>query len=131
MARGDHIYVWRLLFLYQHHGIDCGDGTVIHHVGMVSVDENGIKTAPIQRTSMQQFSQGEEVLIQDYDFEECDVPDKVIERAKSCLGNDEYHLVWNNCEHFATWCKTGEDKSQQILDIAEGVGRFLGKLFSG
>ncbi|HRT20579.1 MAG TPA: lecithin retinol acyltransferase family protein, partial [Candidatus Hydrogenedentes bacterium] len=31
MARGDHIKVRR--FLYSHHGIDCGDGTVIHYTG--------------------------------------------------------------------------------------------------
>ena len=35
MARGDQIYVMRPLInmdgVYEHHGIDCGDGTVIHY----------------------------------------------------------------------------------------------------
>ena len=34
MAKGDQIYVMRELLgipsIYEHHGIDCGDGTVIH-----------------------------------------------------------------------------------------------------
>ena len=35
MALGEQIYVYRELLnlqgVYQHHGIDCGDGTVIHY----------------------------------------------------------------------------------------------------
>ena len=33
MARGDHIKVRRCRGLYSHHGIDMGDGTVIHFSG--------------------------------------------------------------------------------------------------
>ena len=29
MDKGDHIFVYRRG--YSHHGIDCGDGTVIHY----------------------------------------------------------------------------------------------------
>ncbi|NEO49276.1 MAG: NC domain-containing protein, partial [Moorea sp. SIO4A3] len=35
MARGDQIYVFQKFLnfegVYQHHGIDCGDGSVIHY----------------------------------------------------------------------------------------------------
>ncbi|TRU83670.1 MAG: NC domain-containing protein, partial [Microcystis novacekii Mn_MB_F_20050700_S1D] len=35
MARGDQIYAYRELLnlqgVYAHHGIDCGDGSVIHY----------------------------------------------------------------------------------------------------
>ena len=31
MAKGDHLYVDRGLGSFTHHGIDCGDGTVIHY----------------------------------------------------------------------------------------------------
>jgi hypothetical protein len=33
MARGGHIFVQRMGGLYSHHGIDCGDGSVIHYWG--------------------------------------------------------------------------------------------------
>lgn len=35
MARGDHVKVKRMGGLYTHHGIDLGDGRVIHYSGEV------------------------------------------------------------------------------------------------
>ena len=58
MAKGDRIYVYRnwgqLKGLYQHHGIDCGDGTVIHYRKPSEV---------IERTSYATFSQGNRVYV--------------------------------------------------------------------
>ena len=31
MARGDHLFYYRAGSTYSHHGICCGDGTVIHY----------------------------------------------------------------------------------------------------
>ena len=33
------------------------------------------------------------------------------------LGEEEYNLITNNCEHFAMWCKTGESVSCQVNQI--------------
>lgn len=41
-------------------------------------------------------------------------PRETVRRAKSRLGEREYNLLFNNCEHFAIWCKTGLSKSYQI-----------------
>jgi phage shock protein A len=38
----------------------------------------------------------------------------VIHRAQSRLGERKYNLLFNNCEHFATWCKTGVSYSKQV-----------------
>ena len=43
--------------------------------------------------------------------------EETIKRARSKLHEKEYNLLFNNCEHFATWCKTGLAKSYQIGDI--------------
>ena len=46
--------------------------------------------------------------------------DEAVMRARSKLGEGGYNLAFNNCEHFAVWCKTGiKDSSQvdHILDI--------------
>jgi hypothetical protein len=40
-------------------------------------------------------------------------PEAVVFRAESRLGEEEYELIFNNCEHFATWCKTGIHESKQ------------------
>jgi hypothetical protein len=28
-------------------------------------------------------------------------------------------MVFNNCEHFAYWCKTGKHESSQVQDVCE------------
>ncbi len=44
-------------------------------------------------------------------------PEETIERAKSRLGENKYNLLFNNCEHYAIWCKTGIHESRQIEDL--------------
>ena len=48
----------------------------------------------------------------------------MVERAKSRLGEHDYNLLFNNCEHFASWCKTGNGNSRQIKDFLPIVDRF-------
>jgi hypothetical protein len=38
------------------------------------------------------------------------------------LGEQQYQLLTNNCEHFASWCKTGRNESQQLVDYGIGLG---------
>ena len=106
MARGDHIRVQR--FMYSHHGIDCGDGTVIHYTGALWKR----KKALITRTSLDEFVGSGKVDILKY--QEDVSADEVIKRAESRLGERAYKLLINNCEHFATWCVTGKAKSKQV-----------------
>lgn len=53
----------------------------------------------------------------------CLEPEKVAEKAKRLLQNPkqmgEFDVVTNNCEHFATLCKTGEPKSVQTEKLKE------------
>ena len=51
---------------------------------------------------------------------------ETVERAKSKLGQSEYDLVFNNCEHFAVWCKTGVKNSSQVNRILDIAASFLG-----
>lgn len=50
-------------------------------------------------------------------------PEETVARAKSVIGANEYRfkeqydLVFNNCEHFAIWCKTGVHKSYQVENV--------------
>ncbi|MCE9979674.1 MULTISPECIES: lecithin retinol acyltransferase family protein [Leclercia] len=41
-------------------------------------------------------------------------PDEVVERARKEIGEQQYSLLFNNCEHFAVWCKTGLLESEQV-----------------
>ena len=40
--------------------------------------------------------------------------EEVIQRARSRVGEDRYHLLTNNCEHFCEWCLRGEPRSYQV-----------------
>jgi Lecithin retinol acyltransferase len=114
MARGDHLYVDRMGGVYSHHGIDCGDGTVIHYWP----DEVPI-AASVQRTTLEEFADGGPVRVRDYDV--CDPPETVVGRALSSIGVRGFDPLTSNCEHFAVWCKTGAVESSQ----AESAESFL------
>ncbi|USR91534.1 lecithin retinol acyltransferase family protein [Phormidium yuhuli AB48] len=113
MARGDQIYVIRPFFnldgLYEHHGIDCGDSTVIHY----SKQED---EATVKRTSVATFSQGKPIYTRQYPAHY--IAETTLQRAQSRLGERKYNLLFNNCEHFATWCKTGISDSKQVRKFA-------------
>ena len=110
MARGGQIYTLRDFLnidgVYEHHGIDCGDGTVIHY-------RKGTDT--IERTSKKDFTDGRIVYAKRYPL--CYIADTVIQRAESRLGEKKYNIIFNNCEHFATWCITGVSHSQQVKNF--------------
>ena len=125
LSKADHIRVRRSL--YYHHGIYCGHGEVIHY--FVS---NG--SGVVVRHSLSNFARGGEIEVLKYSIFP---PEKVIKRAESRLREKRYNLLFNNCEHFAYWCKAGESKSPQIeiafnivntamspisiIEIAEGI----------
>ena len=113
MAKGDHIYVRRLG--YTHHGVDCGDGTVIHFTG----EPFRKTTSSIERTPMAEFGKGSRVRTRAY--RKRDRPEVTMDRAESRLGFPGYNVAFNNCEHFATWCCTGEFKSRQVRNVARGA----------
>lgn len=118
MAKGDCIYVYRNLGnwdgLYQHYGIDCGDGTVIHYRKPSEI---------IERTSLETFSRGNPIYVAQYSDGFSYIPDVVVARAESRLGEHKYNLLFNNCEHFANWCKTGISDSKQIRNFVPIVSQ--------
>ncbi|MBD3881928.1 lecithin retinol acyltransferase family protein [Phormidium tenue FACHB-886] len=122
MAKGDQIYVMRpfagLDAVYEHHGIDCGDGTVIHYY-------KGGGDPVIERTTLETFARGTPIYTKKVPI--AYIPDVVVERAESRLGERDYNLLTNNCEHFVNWCKTGQNTSQQLINYGLDPSR-LGML---
>lgn len=94
--------------LYWHHGIDMGDGTVVHFTGEPFERVN----AAVRRTPFERFANGCPVSVVNHgpDLAAADI----CERARCHLGRSDYHLLFNNCEHFATWCVTGHRRSRQV-----------------
>ena len=111
---GTHLKV--KLGVYEHHGIACGDGTVVHFGrGVFDIDN-----AVIEQVDMETFSQSRPSVVVDSKIE---FPsEEVVKRALSRLGERSYDLWNNNCEHFANWCRSGDHSSPQI-DGTETIAR--------
>jgi hypothetical protein len=106
LLAGSHLIVGR--GLYTHHGIYVGHDQVIHYSGMVS----GINKGCVELTSREVFAQGKSITVKTYRKIPFTGPE-ICQRAKSKVGENKYNILLNNCEHFATWCVTGEHSSEQ------------------
>jgi hypothetical protein len=51
-----------------------------------------------------------------YPEDSCSAAGVTLRRAMGRLGEQNYNLLFNNCEHFAHWCKTGRHRSSQVED---------------
>ena len=117
MARGDHIRVRRLRGLYWHHGIDVGDGTVVHYSG----EPLHPRKASISQVSLDDFLDGGVMEVVEY-VHDLRPAEEVVAYALSRLGERRYGVWWNNCEHFATHCKTGRREIRQVRRAAALAG---------
>ncbi len=108
---GSHILTPRLG--YTHHGIYAGRDRVIHYSGL----SDGLSAGPIEVISLASFASGKGVKVQRYNNPKYQGK-SVVERAHSRIGEDDYDLQSNNCEHLCTWAVTGLNNSKQV-DNAE------------
>jgi hypothetical protein len=106
LAAADHLQAPRQHGLFNHHGIDLGDGTVAHY----------LEGREILRSPRQDFCRGEEITVVSYPEDSCSAAGVTLRRAMGRLGEQNYNLLFNNCEHFAHWCKTGRHRSSQVED---------------
>lgn len=122
---GDHLAVQgeRNGIEYHHHGIFIGftekEG-VIHCIGKQET-KNGNQ---LERSDLFEFNGGTKPIKRViYEANKCFSPERVVETATSLLNGrtkwDDFNLISNNCEHFATYCKTGVAKSKQTEKIEE------------
>jgi len=94
---------------YTHHGIYAGVGKVVHYAGL----SRGLRRGPVEEISLSRFAAGHPVSVVS------GMPPKfegreVARRARSRIGEDNYRLLTNNCEHFCEWCLRGQHRSYQI-----------------
>ena len=106
---GDHTYVRRQGILYSHHGIYVGDSKVIHYRGAGDKEK---KKAIVRETSLEKFLGGGKLRRRDH--KKRLPPNEIVKRARDLLGEERYSTVSNNCEHFATYCATGNKGSKQV-----------------
>ncbi|KAF8381331.1 hypothetical protein PRIPAC_70473 [Pristionchus pacificus] len=55
-------------------------------------------------------------------------PDEIVAMAQSMIGEKKYHIITNNCEHFAHFCRYGRKRSGQVTRAATTLGVVAGGL---
>ena len=100
--------------LYLHHGIHLGGGKIAHYSGFSS----SFRAGPIEVTDLESFASGKPVWVcqesRQYGAAE------IVKRAQSRVGESQYSVLSNNCEHFCSWCINGESYSAQVSAYLHG-----------
>ena len=115
---GDVICVERWGNLYRHYGVYVGRGKVIHYAGSGG-DWDG--DVAVREVSMKDFlKESDEYMICKFP-KSSNLPHyhrytkkETVARAYSRLGEHQYDLLTNNCEHFAVWCRTNVSERRQV-----------------
>ncbi|XP_041634637.1 lecithin retinol acyltransferase-like [Cheilinus undulatus] len=137
--RGDLLEVPRTLF--THFGIYLGEDRVAHLIPDIlpalTADGRQIqrmvtntrlllgvvfKRASIRTDSVEDFAYGAGILLNHMDRAVLRGPlqgEEVAQRAEKLLGSVAYSLLWNNCEHFVTYCRYGTAQSLQTEQFCE------------
>ncbi|KAL3728041.1 hypothetical protein ACJRO7_032743 [Eucalyptus globulus] len=130
LTPGDHVYTYRRYGLYTHRGIYVGEGSVIHftRTGVNKTSIDSFRQEDKELHSLHLYAYGRPLL--EYwltRWGTCTAlagnasPEEVVNRARELYegnGFGEYDLVNNNCEHFATFCRTSVRASAQTALVA-------------
>jgi len=110
---------------YTHHGIYVGEGRVVQYGGL----SRGLRRGPVEEVSLSQFARGREIWVRSEEANRFNRED-VIHRARLRLGENRYHPLKNNCEHFCEWCVRGEPRSFQVDELTARYSRAWRRLLN-
>ena len=113
---GDHIRVNR--GLYYHHGIYKSDYEVYSFQSPTGA-ETSPETAIVLKTTLIDFLKNGYLEVREYSDEELKAKrsgEEICKYAEEHLGEGNYNLIYNNCEHFANRCVFGKSSSNQVDD---------------
>jgi hypothetical protein len=98
---------------YCHHGVYVGQSRVVHYSGL----SGGIwQCGPVEEVSLSRFAIGHAVQVLEHPRTPY-TPEETVRRARSRLGENDYRLFTNNCEHFCNWCISGINYSAQAQRV--------------
>jgi hypothetical protein len=83
---------------------------------------------PVEEVSLSRFAIGHQVRIVEHTKSPYS-PEEIVRRARSRLGENDYRLLTNNCEHFCNWCLNGVSYSAQVQRPLQLPFRVLNALF--
>ncbi|MCF7532487.1 lecithin retinol acyltransferase family protein [Pseudomonas petrae] len=109
---------------YVHHGIYLGNGKVAHYSGL----SGSLRAGPIEVTDLKRFANGRSTWF--YQEQAAFTNDEIVVRARSRIGESQYKVFSNNCEHFCSWCITGTSHSAQVVEFLHFPFRLIGQVFA-
>ena len=102
---------------YIHHGLYVGHGRIIHYPGLIGC----FRRRAVEEVSLREFARGRPIAVRTDSNPRFDREDVVL-RARSRLGENRYHIIRNNCEHFCEWCLSGVSRSRQLESLVGLLG---------
>jgi len=119
---GDHI-AWNRPYGIWHHALVTAVGTERNKVRVIHWSSQKGERAQITEELVDLKMQRGNLYRMDYNEEviKGNPPRLVLARARSRLGDKGYHLFRDNCESFATFCKKGVERSQQVRWLRKGM----------
>lgn len=122
MSPGDHIVAADAL--HTHHGIYLAPDEIVQYGS-----DDDKRFARVEIVTMSAFARGRVVRV--VDGPPAFSPEDVRRRAESRLGEQDYSLFGNNCEHFVNWCRTGRHISRQVDRVVERAASAGTKALAG
>lgn len=115
----------------HHYGVFVSDNEVIQF-GLAPALRPGQKDADVTvlSTNLTAFRNGTPSETAVFDPEETaahPTPAEAVATARSRLGEGNYHIIYNNCEHFVYECVTGKHYSEQVEGVREMFRKMMGK----
>ncbi len=131
---GDHIRT--KIDSVFHHGVFVSEQEVIHFCSdrEFSILSNDLE---VKATTLAQFANGNKV--EKIECEDRFARKKSVDIAKSKIGDKDYDIIFNNCEHFVNSCITGNKESYAMNALKEkglkirrksGVNGLVDKLYT-
>lgn len=114
---------------YHHYGIFVDEQSVIQF-GLPDNVYRPAEEIEVLSSDIYTFLQGGELEVAVFEGEEKKLKrssEKIVEAAKSRMGEKGYDILHNNCEHFVNECAFGEKKSSFLLDVRKKLREKLGK----
>ncbi|XP_031557105.1 phospholipase A and acyltransferase 2-like [Actinia tenebrosa] len=133
--------------IYKHYAVNIGDGEIVHLTSDLDNDLTGFVrglsidccsstqegNAVVKREPYILFKKsGDRVTVED-DWKGKTALQRfeIVRRALSRVGRRGYNLLFKNCEHFARWCRYGEETSDQAINFGIGLGVAAGAVLLG
>lgn len=115
----------------HHYGVFVSDSEVIQF-GLAPNARPDLKDSDIEvlSTDIDTFLGGQFLEVADFDRKEKKThpsPADAVSKARSRMGERGYHILYNNCEHFAYECVTGKHYSEQVDGVREMFKGIFGK----